>query len=216
MRAASREFSTKNRIISPKNHEKTRNFLIFLCLSNAPKMPENRIGFYAESLIRRTIFDGTTESAGPVGHPGPQAQANPAEPADRTLMPGYGQRPRPVRPETLPHDVRLPAFTKPSSAPAISKALLDTAALAIQARLRQANVAVFILEKQGFDIHLVSVPRTSRPLGREHFQQWFYDGRATMLPGRPGYASAERLLTLGMEPPGLLKQSPSRPSRWSL
>lgn len=86
------------------------------------------------------------------------------------------------------------------------EALLDTAALAIQARLGQTSVAVFILEKQGFDIHLVSA-QDKLPLGREHFQQWFTPAAVKNVALAGQVCSAQRLLALGMlASPALLKQ----------
>lgn len=87
------------------------------------------------------------------------------------------------------------------------EALLDTAALAIQARLGQTNVAIFILEKQGFDIHLVSALQDKPSIDREHFQQWFTTAAVKNVALAGQVCSSERLLTLGMlASPALLKQ----------
>lgn len=85
--------------------------------------------------------------------------------------------------------------------------LLDSAAMAIQARAGDPNTAIFILEKQGFDIHLVASQKDKTNLSREHFQQWFTSQAVKNIAMTGQVCSAERMLTLGMQAsPALLKQ----------
>lgn len=87
------------------------------------------------------------------------------------------------------------------------EALLDKAAMSIRLRISNAGVAVFVLEKQGYDIHIAAAPAGQPPVGRDDLQQWFsVDAVAAVcMAGR--VCSASRLLTLGMQaPPGFLKQ----------
>jgi len=85
--------------------------------------------------------------------------------------------------------------------------LLDAAALAIQARAGDSNVAVFILEKQGFDIHFVSAREDLHDIGREHFQEWFTTEAVKNISLAGQICSAQRMLTLGMQAsPVLLKK----------
>lgn len=85
--------------------------------------------------------------------------------------------------------------------------LLDAAALAVRARAGDANVALFILEKQGFNIHLVPAQNEKHDIGRRQFRQWFTAGAVKNISLAGQVCSAQRMLTLGMQAsPALLKK----------
>jgi len=85
--------------------------------------------------------------------------------------------------------------------------LLDKAAQSIRSRIPDAGVAVFLLEKQGFDIHIAAAPQGTFAVGRDELQQWFTVETATAVALAGRICSANRLLSLGMQaPPGVLKQ----------
>lgn len=85
--------------------------------------------------------------------------------------------------------------------------LLDKAAQSIRWRIPGAGVAVFLLEKQGFDIHIAPAPEDQPAVGREDLQQWFSADTVAAVARAGRICSAARLLTLGMQaPPGVLKQ----------
>lgn len=85
--------------------------------------------------------------------------------------------------------------------------LLDKAALSIRSRIPNAGVAVFVLEKQGFDIHIAAAPAGQPLVGRDDLQQWFTPETAAAVARAGRICSANRLLALGMQaPPAFLKQ----------
>jgi hypothetical protein len=178
----------------------------FFQLKHRPQNAENRIGFYAESLIRRTSLtvrrNQRALSAIRALRHKQTRQNQQIGLLCQDMVSAHGQFAQKLSRMTF-----VTGFYETLLGSGNLEALLDTAALAIQARLRQANVAVFILEKQGFDIHLVSAAQDKPPLGREHFQQWFTTAAANNVALAGQVCSAERLLTLGMQAsPALLKQ----------
>ncbi|HOQ05574.1 MAG TPA: hypothetical protein PKY88_10215 [Anaerohalosphaeraceae bacterium] len=84
--------------------------------------------------------------------------------------------------------------------------LLDKAAQSICSRIPDAGVAVFLLEKGGFDIHIAAAPQGAPAVGRDELQQWFTADTAAAVALAGRVCSANRLLSLGMQaPPGVLK-----------
>ena len=85
--------------------------------------------------------------------------------------------------------------------------LLDKAALTIQSRISGARVAIFLIEKHGYDIHIAPSPENVLPINREDFQRWFTTQTVGNIASAGQVCTKQHLLTLGMQaPPALLKQ----------
>ena len=77
------------------------------------------------------------------------------------------------------------------------ESLLDTAAAAISTRISEVNVAIFVLEKNGFDIHCVKNPESS-PVSLEQIESWFTARSARDISLSGQVCSVNRMLALGM------------------
>lgn len=86
------------------------------------------------------------------------------------------------------------------------ESLLDAATGAIQARVSGSNVAIFLLESNGFDIHFIKDPKWS-PLSVEQVEGWFSTETVRDISMSSQVCGVERLLELGMQAnPKELKQ----------
>jgi len=175
-------------------------------LSKAPKMPTNHQIIYAQSLIRRTYLGKRrNQRALSAIRAMRQRQSRQNQQIDilcRDMVGAHGQFAQKLSRMTF-----VAGFYESLLGCGNLQSLLDTAALAIQARLRQTSVAVFILEKNGFDIHQVSSSQEKTGLIREQFEQWFTPASVRSMALAGQVCSAQRMLTLGMQAsPALLKQ----------
>lgn len=78
------------------------------------------------------------------------------------------------------------------------ESLLDTAAAAIQSRVSGSNVAIFLVESNGFDIHFIKDPDFS-PVSVEEVEDWFTTESVHDISLSNQVCSISRLLELGIQ-----------------
>ena len=83
--------------------------------------------------------------------------------------------------------------------------LLDIAVKCIRAHINEASVAIFLLEDNGFDVHLADVSFTDTA-GSHSFQDWFTPRLVDHISRTNRVCSLEQLLRMGLQgPPAILK-----------